>query len=164
MARSFELGNGGYPPDGTCGSPFINLAAQDRDPLGLYSCIVSDAPHKCNQCNHDGAPSVRAEHFAGFVKVELVADFLEALRQDETFSEARQEEIFSQPVDNGLDPNSPTSEVKGRGEIKLQRKSNNLCRIRDVEVDVSTLKNCPNCRFFIMKMHYILWTIGGFLL
>ena len=107
---------------------------------------------------------MRAEHFAGFVKVELVADFLEALRQDETFSEARQEEIFSQPVDNGLDPNSPTSEVKGRGEIKLQRKSNNLCRIRDVEVDVSTLKNCPNCRFFIMKMHYILWTIGGFLL
>ena len=84
LARSFELGNAGNPPDGTCGSSIYSFAAwqkSDEKILGMYSCVTADAPRKCNNTEE---PPPKPEHFTGFVKVtrmDNIVNIVEELRK-----------------------------------------------------------------------------------
>ena len=153
LARSFELGNAGNPPDGTCGSPLFNFT-DDKIMLGMYSCVTADAPRKGNATEE---PAPEPEHFTGFVKVMRMDNIMKTLDdlcnrdvtvvgQDSaeptsTPSETQKDEIFSFEA-----PGSQGSQVL------LQRISDDLCHIGEVEVEVKkfALHRIRSARSFVM--------------
>jgi len=77
LARSFQLGNAGNPPSGSCGSPLF-FDAEERGgsttPFAMYSCITADAPLKC-KCHSAGPPAFSNDRdHIGFVRVVTFAD------------------------------------------------------------------------------------------
>ncbi|CAE7329116.1 unnamed protein product [Symbiodinium necroappetens] len=144
LARSFEIGNAGNLPSGSCGTPVFKFGT--KQVAGMYSCVTADAPWKCVGHAPEAEPDVLPH--VSFVRVQKLTEEVLSESRGPTSSESLGPEwddweaCFrpSESAEIGVDLN----------ECNLQRLSDCIYRISDLDVDVQQLRftqNTISCRF-----------------